>query len=151
LEGETKVARQRKREIHYALDYRHDAVFLARRARDARLMAGMWELPEVAGSVIGARKQQIPRFARNDKKLRNEKTDGNGRAAEMYGEYFTVRHSITVTDYRVRVWRMNVPSGVDGEWVAVERLTRIALTGLARKILRKAEIIVPIRSADRVI
>jgi hypothetical protein len=121
-------------------------------------MAGMWELPEVAGSVIGARKQQIPRFARNDKKLPNdkkplnEKTDGNGRAAEMYGDlYFTVRHSITVTDYTVRVWRMNVPSGVDGEWVAVERLGRVALTGLARKILRKAEIIVPIRSADRVI
>jgi hypothetical protein len=29
----------------------------------------------------------------------------------------------------------------EGKWVPVERLARVALTGLARKILRKAEII----------
>lgn len=67
MAGSAKAARQKKREIHYALDSRDGAVFLVRRARDARLMAGMWELPEVAGSVVGVGKQQIPRFARNDK------------------------------------------------------------------------------------
>jgi A/G-specific adenine glycosylase len=156
----TKVTRQRKQEIHYSLAYREDAVFLVRRARDARLMAGMWELPEVEGSGIGARKQQVPRFAQNDKKTANKKQVPPARSASGRNDknlrsdsqlWFTVRHSITVTDYTVRVWRMNAPSVVAGQWVAVERLGRVALTGLARKILRKAGIIVPIRSADGVI
>ncbi len=155
--GAAKTARQKRREIQYALDYRDGAVFLVRRARDARLMAGMWELPEVTGFAAGAGKQQIPRFARNDKKQsdkkqqvpparlvsrRNDKTRGNGRAVPIIPElYLTLRHSITVTDYTVRVWRMSASLHV-GEWIPVERLARVALTGLARKILRKAEIIV---------
>jgi A/G-specific adenine glycosylase len=158
LAGGAEVTPQRKREIHYALDYREDAVFLVRRARDARLMAGMWELPEVEGSAIGARKQQVPpaRFAtpRNDKTQRNGRAHGNGKAGGKgrgLEPYFSLRHSITVTDYTVRVWRMSAPSGVCGEWVAAERLTRVALTGLARKILRKAEIIAPIRKTHGVI
>jgi A/G-specific adenine glycosylase len=53
---------------------------------------------------------------------------------------FSLRHSITVTDYTVRVWQ-NVPSGFDGTWIPLERLYRMALTGLARKILRKAEML----------
>jgi A/G-specific adenine glycosylase len=137
MAGSVKAERQKKREIRYALDYRDGAVFLVRRARDARLMAGMWELPEVVGAVVEASKQQVPpaRFASR----RNDKTRGNGRAAATIPElYLTLRHSITVTDYTVRVWRMSAPAGVRGEWVAVERLARVALTGLARKILRKA-------------
>jgi hypothetical protein len=39
----------------------------------------------------------------------------------------------------VRVWSQTAPPGIRGEWVAVERLSKVALTGLARKILRKAE------------
>ncbi len=54
---------------------------------------------------------------------------------------FTLRHSITVTDYTVRVWREAAPEAVDGKWIPVERLARVALTGLARKILRKAAIL----------
>jgi A/G-specific adenine glycosylase len=130
MTGTAKAARQKKREIHYALDCRDGAVFLVRRARNERLMAGMWELPEVAGSVEGAGKQQVPRFARNDKK---------GKIDSQL--LLTVQHSITVTDYRVRVWRMPVPARVGGKWIPVEKLARVALTGLARKILRKAEII----------
>jgi adenine-specific DNA glycosylase len=144
MAGSAKAARQKKREIHYALDSRDGAVFLVRRARDARLMAGMWELPEVAGSVVRVGKQQVPRFARNDKI--------NGRSRGKTEEFlFTVKHSITVTNYTVQVWRMTAPSEVCGEWVGVERLVRVALTGLARKILRKAEIIAPIRRASSVI
>ena len=52
--GSAKALRQKKREIHYALACREGAVFLVQRARDARLMAGMWELPEMDGSTSGA-------------------------------------------------------------------------------------------------
>jgi A/G-specific adenine glycosylase len=134
LAGSGKVVRQKRREIHYALDLRDDAVFLVQRARDARLMAGMWELPEMVGPVLGARKQQVPpaRFASR----RNDNQNESDSPA-----WFTLRHSITVTDYTVRVWRTTAAASVRGEWVAVGRLARVALTGLARKILRKAEII----------
>lgn len=134
MAGSVKAARQKKREIHYALDFRDDdgreaaAVFLVQRPRDARLMAGMWELPELPGPPVSADKQQSPRSARNDR------TDSNSPL------WFTVRHSITVTDYKVRVWRMSAPSDMRGEWVGLDRLARVALTGLARKILRKAGI-----------
>jgi A/G-specific adenine glycosylase len=140
LAGPLKAARQRKQEIHYALDYRRRAVFLVQRARDARLMAGMWELPEVAGVVIGAGEKRIPpaRFASR----RNDQAIGNGGGAVAPPEpYLTLRHSITVTDYKVGVWRMPAPLDHRGEWIPVERLGRRALTGLARKILRKAGII----------
>jgi A/G-specific adenine glycosylase len=134
MAGAAKAARQKKREIHYALDLRDGRVFLVQRARDARLMAGMWELPEMVGPVLGASKQQVPpaRFAsrRNDKQNESDSP-----------LWFTLRHSITVTDYTVRVWRTPTAVGIRGEWIAVERLERVALTGLARKILRKAEII----------
>jgi A/G-specific adenine glycosylase len=54
---------------------------------------------------------------------------------------FTVRHSITVTDYRVCVWKTHVPVSMSGKWFPVGRLRRVALTGLAQKILRKAEVL----------
>jgi A/G-specific adenine glycosylase len=106
-----KAARQKKREIQYALDVRDGEVFLVRRARDASLMPGMWELPELA--------------SRNGK----------------HNPSFTLRHSITITDYKVRVWRAAAPAHTDGKWIPVERLNKAALTGLARKILRKAEML----------
>jgi A/G-specific adenine glycosylase len=130
MPGAAKMARQKKREIHYALDFRKGAVLLVQRPRDASLMAGMWELPELAASVVGTGEQQIPRFARND--------NTNGRSHDKAKTpLFTVRHSITVTDYTVRVWRASAPVRVRGEWVGVERLSKVALTGLTRKILRK--------------
>jgi A/G-specific adenine glycosylase len=126
LEGSAKAAPQKKREIHYVLDCRDGAVFLVQRARDAQLMAAMWELPEVEGSSVGASKKRVRRVALNDK---ND------------GPPFTLKHSITVTDYTVRVWRSSAPTHAAGKWIPVEKLARVALTGLARKILRKAEII----------
>ena len=51
---------------------------------------------------------------------------------------FSVRHSITVTDYKVQVVTRN---GVEGNWVRRERLNRLPLTGLTKKILRRAGII----------
>jgi A/G-specific adenine glycosylase len=128
MAGSAKAARQKKREIHHALNFRDGEVFLVRRARDARLMAGMWELPEAAGGTTRAGKKQIPRCARSDK----TKSGANDLLL------FTVRHSITITDYTVRVWRMDAPDGDEGKWVAVRRLGKLAITGLTRKILRQA-------------
>jgi A/G-specific adenine glycosylase len=138
MAGGAKAAPQKKREIHFALDQRDGAVFLVQRARDARLMAGMWELPEVNGSTSGdkARTNGADKIAAL-KALRHPKAK-NGDHADAS---FTLKHSITVTDYTVRVWRVSAVEQDGGEWVAVERLSRVALTGLARKILRKAEIL----------
>jgi A/G-specific adenine glycosylase len=151
LAGASKLARQRKRKIHYALDFREGAVFLVRRAREARLMAGMWELPEVAGPTgAKAPPTEAGKIAAL-KALCHSKAEGlpvdlaegldRRRSGNSSEACFTLKHSITVTDYTVRVWRMPAPWEHRGEWVAVGRLGRIALTGLARKILRKAGIV----------
>jgi len=104
-----KKSRQVQREVHYALDRRNGSVFLTQRAADIRLMAGMWELPEIP------------------------------RPADHGEPFLTVKHSITVTDYTVHVWP--VSAKLDGEWWPANRLPKLALTGLARKILRKGGII----------
>ena len=60
---------------------------------------------------------------------------------ETAEEWLTVRHSITVTDYVVRVLRGTAPRYLNGRWVRKSRVTALPLTGLARKILRAAKII----------
>jgi A/G-specific adenine glycosylase len=100
-----------KREIHYALKLRKDAVLLVQRPKTSSLMPEMWELPESA-------------------------------SADTHKEpLLTLRHSITVTDYTVRVLRDANPLLTKGRWVQRTKLTVLPLTGLARKILRAAEII----------
>ena len=74
-------------------------------------MPGMWELPEMA--------------------------DMNGEA----GPSFTLRHSITVTDYTVRVWRCAASRERRREMDPVGAAASGCPTGLARKILRKAEML----------
>jgi A/G-specific adenine glycosylase len=109
MRGTGKTAPQKKKEIHYALDLQGGMVFLVRRPRDASLMAGMWELPEIP-------------------------TPENHAKPAL-----TMRHSITVTDYTVKVWRHPFLDDSAGERIAVGRLGNVALTGLARKILRKIQ------------
>ncbi|HYM76527.1 MAG TPA: A/G-specific adenine glycosylase [Candidatus Dormibacteraeota bacterium] len=107
LASAEKGVRQKKREVHYTLSLRSGEVFLVQRPKDARLMAGMWELPEIV----------CPE--------------------DHLKPAFIVRHSITVTDYTVHVW--TVPQReVVGKWVGRRGLGRLAMTGLTRKILRKA-------------
>jgi A/G-specific adenine glycosylase len=111
-----KAIPQTRLEVHYALDVRHKCsdskeIFLVRRPRNASLMAGMWELPEAPGK--------------------------NGIGEPL----LTLRHSITVTDYTVKVWGAAVQSSTRGKWVSGGSLSRIALTGLARKILRSAALL----------
>jgi len=112
----TKSTPQKKREIHYALNYRNGngrgrEVFLIQRSPTAALMAGMWELPELTGM--------------------------NETASPL----FALRHSITVTDYTVSVWCDAPQSPLPGKWIPAAHLPKVALTGLARKILRKAAIL----------
>ncbi|HEY1800186.1 MAG TPA: A/G-specific adenine glycosylase [Terriglobales bacterium] len=108
-----KPSRQKKRTIQYALDFRDGSVFLVQRAREASLMAGMWELPELPAAP----------------------------PAMTSAPSMTLRHSITVTDYTVQVVRQPAPKGANGKWVPISRAGTLPLTGLARKILRKAEVI----------
>jgi A/G-specific adenine glycosylase len=105
-----KPAPQRRREILYALNCRNHSVFLVQRSRDASLMAGMWELPEIPIA-----------------KLNNDEV------------WLTLRHSITVTDYVVHVGRDCALNTKEGRWVEKRNLPKLPLTGLARKILRAAE------------
>jgi A/G-specific adenine glycosylase len=116
LAGAAKPARQKKREIHYALDLREEdgregKVFLVQRPRDASLMAGMWELPEI------------------------ERPAGTAKAD------IVARHSITITDYRVHVWRTISPDGAPGKWIALRQLRKVAMTGLSRKILGRSGVL----------
>jgi A/G-specific adenine glycosylase len=106
----TAAIRQQKREIDYVLARRQGSVFLVKRSTDTSLMAGMWELPE--GQA---------------------KPHTNGTCLKL-------RHSITVTDYTVRVSQGSVPRNVSGSWVRESQLGTLPLTGLARKILRAVEI-----------
>jgi A/G-specific adenine glycosylase len=119
-----KLQPQHKREIHYALHRRDDAVFLVQRPPDARLMAGMWELREVSRPDPGAHSGGDARK--------------NSPSMELL---FSVRHSITTTNYTVRVWRLEDEGRLGGEWVNARRLRKLALTGLARKILRRAGVL----------
>ena len=121
-----KQPRQKKREIHFALARRNGSVFLTRRPPDARLMASMWELPEISARLAGTLEPRSPH-------------DHEAKQASL-APLFTLRHSITVTDYTVQVWHSTSP-GAAGEWVALRRLPKLALTGLARKILRRAEVL----------
>ncbi len=52
-----------------------------------------------------------------------------------------LRHSITVTDYAVRVMELPSPDEQEGRWIAASRLPSLPLTGLARKILRRVEML----------
>ena len=106
-----KSMRQRRRDICYMLDHRNRSVFLVQRPKSASLMPGMWELPE-----IPAMKSSVQAS-------------------------FTVRHSITVTDYTVHVMLGPAPVGSGGRWVAKTRIQQFPLTGLTQKILREAKVI----------
>lgn len=103
--------RRRRRTAHYRLARREGAVFLVQRGLRASLMPGMWELPELR--VNGTRPQVAWRL----------------------------RHAITVTDFTVEVSTGNAPPGRRGRWATPEQLEELPLTGLTRKILRRANFI----------
>jgi A/G-specific adenine glycosylase len=81
-----------------------------RRSKEESLMPSMWELPQYSNGNSG------------------------GKALLL------LRHSITVTDYKVRVMAMTDPGAIGGQWVPTSRLPALPLTGLARKILKRVEL-----------
>jgi A/G-specific adenine glycosylase len=54
--------------------------------------------------------------------------------------WISLRHSITITDYVVGVKRARAPENKNGRWIEKRRAQFLPLTGLARKILRAAEV-----------
>jgi A/G-specific adenine glycosylase len=100
------------RDIFYAFATREgkqgQEVLLQQRAGDASLMAGMWELPEIAAPAP---------------------------QAEVL---LQLRHAITVTNYTVRVLPSRQRSLKNRQaWIARDALSSLPLTGLARKVLRR--------------
>jgi A/G-specific adenine glycosylase len=121
--GEHKTAQRAKafkREVAFLYASRRRSgvaeVLLMQRAADASLMANMWELPPLSPEVVAP-----------------------------YEPVLTVKHSITNTNYDVRIYKAHeLEREVDGSarmsWVSAETLAAVALTGLARKILRKMDV-----------
>ena len=121
-------SRQKKKQIWCALEWRSNGgsdgkVRLVQRQRRAALMPGMWELPQSSEPP-----RRLPASAR----------------------WRTFRHSITITDYTVHVLRNtrlrntplpDAPAAAKGTWIAIDRIPRIPITGLTRKILKASGII----------
>ena len=110
-----QLARKRARMTRALVEHRQ-RVYLVQRPATAVKMAGMWELPEL--------------------------TVGREPRVEAEREVCAVRHSITDTDYEVRV--LQVPLGAlsaverrAGKWIEHDAVWTLPLTGLTRKILRK--------------
>ena len=96
-------------------------VLLVQRAKDASLMAGMWELPSIGLDKISEERKLLE-----------------------------VRHSITVTNYRVSVYGYEpgeelglLREDEERRWVPVSGLNGIPLTGLARKVLKRLKVLSP--------
>ena len=103
---------RRRARVAYRLALRDGAVLLRRRPAAASLMPGMWELPVA----------RPPRAA----------------AAGGAAAFLRLRHSITTTDYQVTVLRSRRGTAGGARWVPRSRLSRLPLTGLARKILQRS-------------
>ncbi len=122
--GEHKTApraRMVTREAAYALCVRGTAeeheVLLEQRPAAMTVMPGLWELPALG--------------------------DAAGEDLQV-----TVRHAIMQVNYVVRVWAVREDevvsatlAGGDRRWVGLEEAGGMALTGLARKVLRRAHML----------
>jgi A/G-specific adenine glycosylase len=124
--GEHQAAppkKMRSRQIAYALLRRERAglmqVLLEQRPSSASLMPGMWELPEVAIHPDDHQRVEL-----------------------------ALSHAITVTNYRVQVLRFTEREagnrwpvlGYPRQWAKTSELHSLPLTGLARKIFQRLQI-----------
>ena len=106
------------REIGHALCLRGGEVLLERRPDEMAVMAGMWELPALLEATF------------DEEHLR-----------------MTVRHAIMQVNYSVRIRhvseddlkKLTIANG-ERRWVAVDEAHGMALTGLARKVLKRAQL-----------
>jgi A/G-specific adenine glycosylase len=98
-----------KAELRQALCVRGDKVLLKQRSRAETVMSGMWELPSLTDAQAGAE----PRFR--------------------------LKHAIMQTTYSVEIFEQVLVGKTSGaRWVQRSDLARLPLTGLARKVLRRA-------------
>jgi A/G-specific adenine glycosylase len=115
--------KMRNQQIAYALLCRNRAgaiqILLQQRPMSGSLMPGMWELPEVAMQQSDEERVEI-----------------------------TLRHAITVTNYRVRVLRLSEREAAHRwpsreyprKWAKSSELGSLPLTGLTRKVLQRLHI-----------
>ena len=103
---------QVKKEVWCALCQRAGKIRLVQRPKSASLMPGMWELP------LLQKRRRTPSSA----------------------PWRTFRHSITITNYTVHVYRSSHPVA-KGKWIPVANISCLPITGLTRKILKAAAII----------
>jgi A/G-specific adenine glycosylase len=102
---------RKKKELVCGVAIRKGRVYLQQRGKGESLMASMWDLPTIEAST------NVDVLAR-------------------------MKHSITNSDYTIVLVSLDgtaVPKG--GKWVALADLSRVALTGIARKALRKAGVL----------
>src|SRR3954468_5117533 len=103
--------RRLRKSANLVLLRRGQTVGLSRRAGNERLMPGMWELPQV-------------------------------RRKSSAEPLLSVRHSITNTDWSVSVFKTNrIPVDHRIHWISLSQVSRLPLTGLTRKILRKLNLL----------
>jgi A/G-specific adenine glycosylase len=108
-EPRRKQVPRRKAVLNYVLAGRNRSILLQQRPESSSLMPGMWELPSLEAAPTG--KEPILRL----------------------------RHSITTTDYSVLVFVAKERTRRHGRWVTLRTAERLALTGLARKILHRLD------------
>jgi A/G-specific adenine glycosylase len=99
---------RRRAVLRYALLRRDGSVWLQQRPRHSSLMPDMWELPPFEPDAHAAGQPVLQ-----------------------------LRHSITTTDYTVFVHSVDQQRALSGRWVRLDSAARLALTGLARKILER--------------
>jgi A/G-specific adenine glycosylase len=104
-------SRRIKKEIWCVMNRRNGRIRMLRRPKKSLLMPGMWELP------------QLPQ---------------KRRPSPVPVAWRTFRHSITVTDYAVHVYRARTAKGT---WIPVADISHFPITGLTRKILKAAGVI----------
>lgn len=103
---------RKKATLSYLLARKDGTVFLRQRPADVSLMPGMWELPQ----------------------LKEKPPENNPPVLKL-------RHSITTTDYTILVYVSGRKRPSEGSWHPIRTVARLALTGLARKILRNLELL----------
>jgi A/G-specific adenine glycosylase len=104
--------RRRKGALSYLLAQKNGAILLQQRPATLSLMPGMWELPQPEAHQI----------------------QGKDPALKL-------RHSITTTDYTVSVFTGASCKTCAGSWVHSRNVNGLPLTGLARKILRRFDLL----------
>jgi A/G-specific adenine glycosylase len=100
-----------RRSASLLLAIRKKQVALSQRRITESLMAGMWELPE---SMRVSKRQPL----------------------------LALKHSITTTDWTISVFTgQTVPRSASVQWLPLDKVQRLPLTGLTRKILRRLNLI----------